>query len=155
MIRIKPQHLGLALVIALCPPSAFAALGGDLRSVSADRETTQGRLQSTPMQQYEVHQITTSGGTVIHEYMTLPGKVFAVTWRGPFPPNLQQLFGSYYEQFQEAALSGTQPRGGTHRMLSITQPDFVVQQFGRMPSYQGKAYVPSLIPDGVSVDTLP
>ncbi len=107
------------------------------------------------MQQYELHQITTSGGTVIHEYMTLRGKVFAVTWRGPFAPNLQQLFGSYYEQFQAAALAGRQSRGSTHRMLSIAQPDFVVQEIGRMRSYQGNAYVPSLIPEGVSVATLP
>ncbi len=87
--------------------------------------------------------------------MTLRGKVFAVTWRGPFAPNLQQLFGSYYEQFQAAAQSGRQSRSSTHRMLSIAQPDFVVHELGRMRSYQGKAYVPSLIPEGVSVGTLP
>jgi hypothetical protein len=155
LIGIKPQHLGLALAVVLYPPYVLAALGGDLRSVSADRETMQGQLQSTPMQQYELHQIITSGGTVIHEYMTLQGKVFAVTWRGPFPPNLQQLFGSYYEQFQEAVLAPTQMRGGTNRRLGVAQPDFVVKESGRMRSYQGKAYVPSLIPAGVAVGALP
>lgn len=114
-----------------------------------------GQLQSTPMQQYELHQIVTSGGTVIREYMTPQGKVFAVTWRGSFPPNLQQLFGSYYEQFQEAVLAATQMRAGTRRMLGIAQPDFVVKESGRMRSYQGKAYVPSMIPAGVAVDALP
>jgi hypothetical protein len=78
-----------------------------------------------------------------------------VTWRGPFPPNLQQLFGSYYEQFQEAVLAPTQIRGNTNRMLSVAQPDFVVKESVRMRSYQGRAYVPSLIPDGVAVGALP
>jgi hypothetical protein len=114
----------------------------------------QGLLQSRPMQRYELHEITTSGGTVIHEYMTLQGTIFALTWRGPFPPNLQQLFGSYYQQFLEAALATPRLRGSTHRMLSVSQRDLVVQQFARMRSYQGKAYVPSLIPAGVSVGAL-
>jgi hypothetical protein len=113
-----------------------------------------GVLQSTPMQRYELHEITTSGGTVIHEYMTLQGTIFAVTWRGPFPPNLQQLFGSYYQQFQEAALATTHLHGGPHRMLSVAQRDFVVREFGRMRSYHGKAYLPGLIPAGVSAGAL-
>jgi hypothetical protein len=150
----RVQHLGLTLALALCPQLGFAALGGDLRSVSADRETMQGRLQSTPLEQYELHQITTGGGTVIHEYMTLQGKVFAVTWRGPFPPNLQQLFGSYYKQFEEAVPAATQLRI-SHRMLRIAQPDFAVQEFARMRFYQGKACVPSLVPPGVSIGALP
>jgi hypothetical protein len=114
----------------------------------------QGLMQSTPAQSYALHEITTSGGTVIHEYMTLQGKVFAVTWRGPFPPNLQQLFGSYYEQFQEA-VAARASRGGTHRMLRITQGDLVVHEVARMRSYQGKAYVSTLVPAGVAVGALP
>jgi hypothetical protein len=151
-MRIKPQHLGPALAILLWQAPALAALGGDVRSVNADRELMQGQLLTTPMQQFDLHEITTTGGTVIREYMTPQGKVFAVTWRGPFPPNLQQLFGSYYEQFQTAATSSAQV--ASHRMLSIAAPDFVVQALGRMRSYHGKAFVPSLVPAGVSVAAL-
>lgn len=114
----------------------------------------QGLLRSTSLQRYELHEITTSGGTVIHEYMTLQGTVFAVTWRGPFSPNLQQLFGSYYQQFQAAALATTRLHGSMHRLLSINERDLVVREFGRMRSYNGKAYVPSLVPPGVSVSAL-
>jgi Protein of unknown function (DUF2844) len=120
-----------------------------------DREIMHGSLQSTTMQRYELHEITTSGGTVIHEYMTLQGKIFAVTWYGPFPPNLQQLFGSYYQQFQGAAPAATHFHGSTHRMLSIVERDLVIREFARMRSYRGKAFVPSLIPAGVSIGALP
>jgi hypothetical protein len=129
----------------------FAALGGDAHSLDADRTVMSGQLRSTSMQQYDLHEITTSGGTVIHEYMTRQGTVFAVTWRGPFAPNLQQLFGSYYQQFQKG-VAGSAP--GMHRVMTIAQPDFVMHAVGLMRSYHGSAYVPSLVPTGVSVGTL-
>jgi hypothetical protein len=149
------QLLGVTAILALMgwQTPALAALGGDVRSVSSDKEMMQGSLQTTPMQQYDLHEITTSGGTLIHEYMTRQGKVFALTWRGPFPPNLQQLFGSYYTQYQNAAAANALP--GNHRMLSVHQPDFVVQAVARMRAYHGTAYIPSLVPAGVSVATLP
>jgi hypothetical protein len=152
-MRIKPHHLAAALAILLWQAPVFAALGGDIHSVSADTAMMQGQLQTTPMQQYDLHQITTSGGTVIREYMTRQGKVFAVSWRGPFPPNLQQLFGTYYDRFQGAVAANVTL--GTHRTVSVAQPDFVVQALGLMRAYHGKAFVPSLVPAGVSVSALP
>lgn len=149
---MKLQLLGPALAILVWQAPAFAALGGDVRSVNADRSVMAGQLVSTSMQQYDLHEITTSGGTLIREYMTPQGKVFAVTWRGAFPPNLQQLFGSYYEQYQGSVDANTIV--GMHRMLSIRQTDFVVQALGRMRAFHGKAYVPSLVPSGISVAAL-
>ena len=60
-MRIKPQHLGPALAILLWQAPAFAALGGDVRSVNADREMMQGQLLTTPMQQFDLHEITEVG----------------------------------------------------------------------------------------------
>jgi hypothetical protein len=151
-MRMKLQLLGPALAVFLWQVPAFAALGGNVQSVNADRSVMAGRLVSTPMQQYDLHEITTSGGTVIREYMTRQGAVFAVSWQGPFAPNLQQLFGSYYPQFQSAV--NPNAMFGMHRMLSVHQPDLVVQVLGRMRAYHGKAYVPSLVPGGVSVAAL-
>jgi hypothetical protein len=162
-MRIKFHRVGpllaagvLTFTAQLCLQSAaFANLGGDVKSVNADRQMMQGRLQSTPTQQYILHEITTSGGTLIREYETPQGKIFAVTWKGPMPPNLQQLFGSYYDQFQSAAAASAQAHPGMHRQLSIAQPDFVMQALGRMRAFHGKAYIPSLVPAGISVGNLP
>jgi hypothetical protein len=151
-MTFKTRILPPALALLLWQGSAFAALGGDVRSVTTDRATMHAQLQTTAMQQYDLHEITTSGGTRIHEYTTPQGKVFAITWQGPFAPNLQQLFGSYYQQYQSAAAAGSSV--GMHRMLSVRQSDFVVQALGRMRSYRGKAFVPSLVPSGVSVAAL-
>ena len=142
--------VGLALLL-LCQVPAYANLGGDAQTVNADREVMRGQLRSTLMQQYDLHEISTDVGTVVHEYVTREGKVFAVTWSGPLPPNLQQLFGSYFEQYQAAAAASAQIHPGMHRQLSIAQPDLVVQSLGRMRAFHGKAYVPSLVPAGVSV----
>ena len=146
--------LGLALQL-LCQVPAFANLGGDAQTVSTDRAVMRGQLRSTLMQQYDLHEISTDGGTVVHEYVTRQGKVFAITWSGPMPPNLQQLFGSYFEQYRSAAAASAQIHPGMHRQLSIAQPDFVVQSLGRLRAFHGKAYIPSLVPAGVSVANLP
>jgi hypothetical protein len=154
-MRIRAHHLGLALLAVLYWQSqALAALGGDVGSLSTDRESVQGQLQSTPMRQYVLHQITASSGTLIREYETLQGRIFAVSWRGPMPPDLQQLFGSYYDQFQAAAAASAQAHPGMHRQISISQPDFMMQALGRLRSVHGKAFVPSLVPAGVSVAEL-
>jgi hypothetical protein len=154
-MRKSAQTLGPAVAILLWQSSAFAALGSDVHSVRIDRESMHGQLQSTSMQQYVLHEITTSGGTLVHEYETQQGKIFAVTWSGPLPPNLQQLFGSYYDQYQAAATASAQAHPGMHRQISIEQPDFVMRALGRMRSFHGKAFVPSLVPSGVSVAELP
>jgi hypothetical protein len=134
---------------------AIADLGGDVRSVSVDRAALRGQLQSTSMQQYDVHEISGPDGAMVREYATPQGKVFAVSWQGPMPPDLQQLFGSYFSQYQAAASASAEAHPGMHRQLSIAQPDFVVQSLGRMRAFHGKAYVPSLVPAGVSVADLP
>ena len=146
-----PALVCLALAGFAAPASAH--LGGDYDSVSADSAKFRGQLLSTAMLQYDRHDITTSSGTVIHEYLSRAGKVFAVSWQGPLPPDLRQLFGDYFEPFSSAA--SAQSRPGGHRQVSIVQPDFVVQASGHLRAFQGKAYVPSLVPAGVSVADLP
>jgi hypothetical protein len=148
--KTLPALVSLTLFWLASPASA--SLGGDADSVSSDRITLKGQLVSTPMLQFQLHVITSISGTVVHEYLSRAGKVFAVTWQGPRPPDLRQLFGSYFEPLRSAAAAQSRP--GAHRQLNIVQSDFVVQAIAHMRSYQGKAYVPSLIPAGVSVADL-
>ena len=131
---------------------ALAHLGGDTDSVGADRDAMQAQLRSIPMQLYDMHEITTAGGGVVREYSTRQGTVFAVTWQGQLPPDLAQLFGNYYKQYQGAAAAHSRP--GMHRQLNISNPDFVVASTGRLRSFRGAAYVPSLVPTGVSAAEL-
>jgi hypothetical protein len=148
--RALPAFVSLAFVWLTSPASA--SLGGDADSVSADSVEFKGQRLRTAMLQFDRHDITTGSGTVVHEYLSRAGKVFAVTWQGPMPPDLRQLFGSYFEPFRSAAAAQSRPGG--HRQLSIAQSDFVVQAIGHLRTFQGKAFVPSLVPAGVSVAEL-
>lgn len=144
--------LGCALSLAPLAP-ALAALGGGADSVNADTAALRGQLRSTGLVQYDVQQIE-SGTLTVREYVTRAGQVFAVTWRGPEMPDLQQLLGGYFARFQAAAVAAHQASPGIHRQLSLVQPDLVLLSAGRMRDFHGIAYLPALVPAGVSVSEL-
>jgi len=147
--------LGAALACAalLWQTPAVAHLGGDVDSVGADRAALHADVQTMALLRYDIHQISTDAGTRVREYVTRRGTVFAVTWQGPLPPDLQQLFGSYYAAYR-AALSA-HARAGMHRQVAVAAGDLVVQVSARPRSFGGRAYVPSLVPAGVDAGTLP
>jgi Protein of unknown function (DUF2844) len=149
----SPSITAWLLTITVAPAAALAALGGGTNTVEGDRAALKGELHSTPMTQYDVQQITVGSSTVVREYTSLTGQVFAITWQGPTRPDLQQLLGAYFGSFKSAA-AAHQLRPGTHRQLNIQQPDLVVQSYGRLRSFRGLAYVPSLLPAGVAVGDL-
>ncbi|HZO23356.1 MAG TPA: DUF2844 domain-containing protein [Steroidobacteraceae bacterium] len=127
---------------------ALAALGEDVSSVEQDRQQMRGGLQVTSAAEgYTIHAIRTPGNTVVKEYVSAAGRVFAVTWQGPLLPDLRQTLGSYFAQYQEAASA---PHAG-HRRLRIEQPDLVVHSHGHMRAFFGEAWVPSLLPPNFSV----
>jgi hypothetical protein len=136
----------------LFPLPAMAHLGGDAVSIEADQLQMRATRRSVPMQLFDLHEITTPSGTLVHEYLTRQGTVFAVTWKGPLPPDLHQLLGDYYARFQAAAAARVRP--GMHRQVTIATTDLVVQSSARPRSFGGVAYVPSLLPSGVSVTDL-
>ena len=137
----------IALTVAVATP-ALAALGGDSTTVQADVARMKGALRVTSSVGVMVHEITTSYGTVVREYITPGDKVFAISWRGPVNPDLRQMLGDYYTQYEQAA---SLPHPGGHRHLAIEQPGLVVQVNGRMRAFEGRAWVPSLVPQNFSV----
>lgn len=128
---------------------AFAALGGDAASVDADVIKMKGQARSLPESGYTVSEITLPSGTMVREYVSAEGKVFAVAWSGAAMPDLQQMLGTYFEQYKTAA--ATTPHRGHHH-LQVQQPDLVVTTGGHMRAWRGRAYVPSLLPQNFSVD---
>jgi hypothetical protein len=143
--------LGFALLAQSASPIAHAALGGDATSVETDRVNMKGQARVTSIAGYTVHEITLPSGTVVREYISPAGKVFAVSWRGPVKPDLSQTLGAYFGQFQAASKSQLR---GQHHHLAVQEPDLVVQSAGRMRAFYGKAYVPSLLPQNFSVDNI-
>ena len=132
---------------------AFAALGGDTSSVHSDQAHMQGSLRTTQTGAYTLHEIQAATGTVVREYVSPSGKVFAVAWQGPWPPDMRQLLAAYFVEYQQALQSQTNSRAG-RRPLTIQQPGLVVQSGGHMRSFAGRAYIPQMLPQGVSAEEI-
>jgi uncharacterized protein DUF2844 len=138
----------LPLLVAAAP--LWAALGEPERSVEDDRARLAGQSKRTVMQGYTLHEITATGGRVIREYVSPAGTVFGVAWEGPTMPDLSQLLGSFYSQFQEASASSHRRRGP----LYVNSGSLVVSSGGHMRAFRGFAYVTDLIPSSVSKDVI-
>jgi hypothetical protein len=147
------SRMGIAFLVLSLSLPAFAALGGDVASVQQDQAHMKGTLKTTQAEAYSIHEISAPGSVVVKEYATAAGKVFAITWHGQFIPNMQQLLGTYFDQYSLAAKTQRESQYG-HRPLNIQQPGLVLQTGGHMRAYQGRAYVPEMVPQGVNVDVL-
>lgn len=150
----RSRFLSLSKVLLLAvglTSSAFASLGGDASSVEADRAKMQASLQTTKTDSFTVHEVHTPARTVIREYVSPGGRVFGVSWTGPFIPDMQQILGDHFQQYVSAAKAASSPGSG-RRPLHIEQPNFVLHNSGHMRFYSGKAYDPSLLPQGVTAN---
>jgi Protein of unknown function (DUF2844) len=136
-----------SVLLALAFP-AWASLGDNVTSVQVDKARMKGTLRSVATQQYVKHEIQTPTGQMVREFVSPEGTVFGVAWEGPFQPDLQQVLGSYFEPVKQAV--SAQQRHG-HGPISVETSGFVFQQGGHARSFHGRAYVPSMVPQGVDV----
>ncbi|MFI5183421.1 MAG: DUF2844 domain-containing protein [Vicinamibacteria bacterium] len=143
--RRGPVVAVLFLAALVSPSSALASLGGDVATVEADRDEMQGSRTISASRSYSVHELKAPTGTVIREFVSPDGIVFAVAWQGPFMPNLRQLLGDYFEPFSEAAQAQRAHRPGRRPML-VQGAGFVVESGGPMRALFGRAYIPDRLP---------
>jgi hypothetical protein len=168
------RTLCLSAVCLACAHNALAALGQPLpagtstlpgsavRAGTASGTTTGPAVSakaaattSSNTTNYNISKTLLDNGTTISEYATPVGLVFALSWEGPFMPDLNSLLGSYFSTFKEQADAGRATRNiGTP--VGVDTGKLVVRSSGRMRNYSGYAYAPDLIPGGVSIsDVLP
>lgn len=130
---------------------AFAALGGDVSSIDAEKTQMKAALQTASgNSQYTIYEMRTPSGTAIREYATLTGKIFAVAWQGPTVPDLQKLLGTYFSEYSEAAKG----KHEGHSRLAIQRSGLVAYSTGHMRSFSGKAYVPQTLPPGMTANEI-
>lgn len=139
----------MSAVIASALPG-WAALGGSVETVATDQVKMQAKRAITQMREYNIHLISRDDGTSIKEYVTPAGKVFGVSWTGPTIPDLTQLLGTYSDEFQTSVRK--QPR--RRRAGVVHNPDLVVESTGHMRAFYGRAYVNSMLPSGVTAETV-
>ena len=132
-------------MLAASRPS-FATLGGDLTSVQQDRTHLKASLRVSASNGYSVHELNAASGIAIREYATLDGRVFGVAWQGPWRPDLRQLLGEYFADYQEAVKN---KRTGHNGPLSSSTSRVVIETSGHQRAFYGRAYIPALVPSGI------
>jgi hypothetical protein len=153
--RIAGFDFGLAgmgvLVVVLGFSSAtFAVLGGKVASVAADQSRMKASLKVTSNGLFQVHELQTDTGNVVREFVSPDGTVFGVAWTGNQMPDYSQLLGRYTDAINKAAQSRKEHRAP----LTIQQPGFVFSAFGHMRFFTGRAYIPGLVPVGVTAEEI-
>jgi hypothetical protein len=138
--------LGSAFV---APTPAQATLGGDAASVQANQSHLGGELRIEKLAYGERHILELSTGTVIRQYVSPTGVVYAVTWHGHRMPNLNEIFGSYAAELSRR----DRIRGGRHNM-ALDGTNFMMRATGHGQTFAGRAWVPSLVPAGVDLDAV-
>jgi hypothetical protein len=137
----------LAAVAVTLPTLAFASLGGTVSTVQADQVKMKATLRvASTSAKFSVHEIQTSSGVTVREYISTDGKVFGVAWNGPTMPNLQQVLGSYFDTLTKS----TKVVKSGHSHMMVNEPDFIVHSDGHMRAFHGNAYIPSMLPAGVN-----
>jgi hypothetical protein len=169
------------LMLTLGSSQAFAVLGGNLASINTDMAamgasggggaiaktttttTTMNAASASPdvaggasspaAAPFSVHEINTAAGTVVREYTNASGQVFGIAWQGPTIPDLRQLLGDYFTPYtqQLSAERAAHPARGPARVDTDT---LVVHSGGHMRAFSGQAYLPQLLPPGVTADQI-
>lgn len=154
-------HLMIASTLVLASTGSHAALGekpsalaGTVNPPAAPAMARRlSANASVAASQYTIQETQLESSTVVREYTTPAGVVFAITWQGPVLPNLQTLLGNYFPTFEQETTRAQQTGHQRTRVLMQT-PGLVVQSTGRMGRFKGHAYAPDLVPQGVDVQGL-
>ena len=150
-----------AVRIAVMAPSALivgwagtahAALGDTVASVQTDARNMRVGLTLVSHAAYDVFEGTRADGLRLREFVSPAGMVFAVSWTAAVPPDMNLLLGGYYQEYVQK--SGAIQRSGLRRSLRIASLSLVVESGGHMRSVEGRAYLPQLLPAGVSVSEI-
>jgi hypothetical protein len=137
--------------------SAQATLGGPASAVETDHSKFSGvrkSITTTPHGAYSVQEMIVEGST-IREYVSSSNTVFAVAWNGHRHPDLSNLLGTYSTDYDLAQKKHARVHGRRHLSIKSENPDrLVVEKWGQMSDVHGRAYSPSLVPTGVSLDDI-
>ena len=144
--------LGFVAAIFVIFPRVQATLGETEDTVAADEKAVSANGASKVISNgYTVRQMDTDAIS-LREYISPAGVIFAVAWNGLTHPDLTPLLGAYTTEYEESLRHVSRKPGRRH--LRVETERIVVEKWGQMRNLQGRAYVPALIPAGVTVDEI-
>lgn len=130
-------------------PTAFPnASTNAVRAHAMAASSTGGSASSV---NYTVNSSVLANGTTVREYVGADGLVFAVSWNGPFQPDLRTLLGDHFATM--TAEAARRPRAG-HSQLHIERPEVTIESTGHMRAYEGRAWINARLPAGFSTQDI-
>lgn len=150
---ITPPSIAFVLASALLLQCSIthAELGAAPTDFGRVQNGLKAHSFSTAVGNYQVIESTLPSGTVVREYVTLSGIVFAVSWNGPFLPDLRSLLGKHFNTLTTEAAK--RPKAG-HSQIGIERPDAVIISGGHMRAYAGRAWAISALPSGFNTNDI-
>jgi hypothetical protein len=127
---------------------SHAELGGFPEQFNTEGTTVVSSV-SHAESNYVLRDTTLATGTQVREYVSNSGVVFAVTWDGPFLPDLKALLGKYFDTM--AAESARVPRAGRSN-IAVSVPEVVIHSGGHMRAFEGSAWIPAEFPAGFTTN---
>lgn len=150
----RPARILLALAAVAAATPALAGLGEPASSIAGDEAKLAAARRLRAAQATPTHRVEelVSEGRTVREYVSPDGVVFAVCWEGVSHPDLAAILGSYTGPVRSAiGAQGAPPRGRARR---VEADGAVVETWGHMRDVHGRAWVPALVPAGVSLDEI-
>lgn len=141
---MKFKSAALAAFAILAGASCFASLGS---APSLPAGTPIQAVGAAGRGSYQL-----PSGTVVSEYVTQQGVVFAVTWSGPVTPDLKSLLGDAY--FSRFVQSQQARRASPRAPQQVAAPDLKIVSGGHQGALHGAAWLPQLVPTGFDMGTL-
>jgi hypothetical protein len=136
--------LWLFFAVLIFSSQTLAILGEKVASITADKTRFKAksykRMQSDS---YSIHEMEIDGN-IVKEFASPDGDVFAVSWRGLKPPNLETLFGKHYDDYKKQF--DQQPRQKGRQPIQVKASNVVVRHGGHMRDLFGNACIPNLMP---------
>ena len=131
---------------------AHSVLGEKTSTIANENKQIQAKSHTIKsLSLYSIHELIKDGLT-LREYADSDGNIFAVVWIGVTHPDLTDLLGRHHAEYHRALKDA--PPANRPKLSAINANDLVVEKSGHMRAVRGRAYVPSLIPSGVSIDEI-
>ena len=140
-MNTHPIRRCLAAALLAASGTCWATLG---EPMAAPAGATSESAQSPGGARYTVLASRLDSGTEVREYANAQGIVFAVSWSGPFLPDLRSLLGSSFAALEQHAAGA-----GRASAVSIQTPELTLLSGGRMGAFPGRAWLPRHLPPGL------
>jgi len=90
------------------------------------------------------------GNVTIKEYIDQAGNVFAISWAGTHPPDLNKLLGSFKEEAQKEMKNQNNIITRRSRYNRLETTNLIMERFGSMRNIRGKVILKKYLPPGVN-----